>query len=225
MLGHNGRTLLAVLNEERLRRVLHRMLDEEEFLSPFGIRSLSRYHRDHPFRFQVGERSYFVGYHPAESESGSFGGNSNWRGPVWMPMNLLIVRALLNLHRYYGDRFTVECPTGSGRWLTLLQVAAEISRRIFAIFHRGADGKRPLYGGTEKFQTDAHWRDLILFHEYFHGDNGAGIGASHQTGWTGCVSLLSMLTGSADVMASAIDGSRDQFFAALGGIRDRGSSN
>src|SRR3984893_4441281 len=159
-LGHNGRTLLAVLNEERLRRVLPRMLDEEEFLSPFGIRSLSRFHRDHPFRFQVGERTYFVGYHPAESESGSFGGNSNWRGPVWMPMNLLIVRALLNLYRYYGDRFTVECPTGSGRWLTLLQVAAEISRRIFAIFHRGADGKRPLYGGTEKVQTDPHWRDL-----------------------------------------------------------------
>ena len=224
-LGHNGRTLLAVLNEERLRRVLHRMLDEEEFLSPFGIRSLSRHHRDHPFQFQVGERSYFVGYHPAESEFGSFGGNSNWRGPVWMPMNLLIVRALLNLYRYYGDGFTVECPTGSGRWLTLLQVAAEISRRVFAIFHRGPDGKRPLYGGTEKFQTDAHWRDLILFHEYFHGDNGAGIGASHQTGWTGCVSLLSMLTGSADVMASAIDDSRDQFFAALGGIRDRGSSS
>ncbi|MGC1408155.1 MAG: glucosidase [Acetobacteraceae bacterium] len=223
--GHNGRTLLAVLNEERLRRVLHRMLDEEEFLSPFGIRSLSRFHRDHPFRFQVGERSYFVGYHPAESESGSFGGNSNWRGPVWMPMNLLIVRALLNLYRYYGDKFTIECPTGSGRCLTLLQVAAEISRRIFAIFHRGPDGTRPLYGGIEKFQNDPHWRDLVLFHEYFHGDNGAGIGASHQTGWTGCVSLLSMLTGSADVMASAIDGSRDQFFAALGGSRDPGPSS
>ena len=133
-LGHNGRTLLAVLNEERLRRVLHRMLDEEEFLSPFGIRSLSRHHRDHPFQFQVGERSYFVGYHPAESESGSFGGNSNWRGPVWMPMNLLIVRALLNLYRYYGDGFTVECPTGSGRWLTLQQVAAEISRQFSPFF-------------------------------------------------------------------------------------------
>jgi len=223
--GHNGRTLLAVLNEERLRRVLHRMLDEEEFLSPFGIRSLSRFHRDDPFRFQVGERTYFVGYQPAESESGSFGGNSNWRGPVWMPINLLIIRALLNLYRYYGDAFTIECPTGSGRSLTLLQVAAEIARRIFTIFHRGPDGRRPLYGDTEKFQTDPHWRDLVLFYEYFHGDNGAGIGASHQTGWTGCVSLLSMLTGSAAAMASAIDGSRDQFFAALGGIRHLGSSS
>ena len=220
--GHNGRTLLAVLNEERLRRVLHRMLDEDEFLSPFGIRSLSRFHREHPFRFQVGERSYFVGYHPAESESGSFGGNSNWRGPVWMPMNLLIVRALLNLYRYYGDGFTIECPTGSSRQMTLLQVAAEIARRVFAIFHRGPDGRRPLYGGTEKFQTDPYWRDLVLFYEYFHGDNGAGIGASHQTGWTGCVSLLSMLTDSMDTMASALDGSRDQFFAALGGIPGRG---
>jgi hypothetical protein len=223
--GHNGRTLLAVLNEERLRRVLHRMLDEEEFLSPFGIRSLSRFHRVHPFRFQVGERTYFVGYHPAESESDSFGGNSNWRGPVWMPMNLLIVRALLNLYRYYGDGFTIECPTGSGKWLTLLHVAAEIARRIFTIFHCGPDGRRPLYGGTEKFQTDPHWRDLILFYEYFHGENGAGIGASHQTGWTGCVSLLSMLSGSAAAMASAIDGSWDQFFAAIGGIRHPGSSS
>jgi hypothetical protein len=222
--GQNGRTLLAVLDEERLRRVLHRMLDEEEFLSPFGIRSLSRFHRDHPFQFQVGERTYFVGYHPAESESGSFGGNSNWRGPVWMPINLLVVRALLNLYRYYGDEFTIECPTGSGKRMTLLQVAGEISRRIFTIFRRGPDGRRPVYGGTEKFQTDPHWRDLILFYEYFHGDNGAGIGASHQTGWTGCMSLLSMLTGSATDLASAIDGSQDQFFAAIAGIRHPGSS-
>ncbi len=201
------------------------MLDEEEFLGPFGIRSLSRFHRDHLFRFQVGERSYFVGYYPAESESGSFGGNSNWRGPVWMPMNLLIVRALLNLHRYYGDGFKIECPTGSGSWLTLLQVAEEIARRNFAIFQRGPDGRRPLYGGTGRFQTDPHWRDLVLFYEYFHGDNGAGMGAGHQTGWTGCVTLLSMLTSAAAAMASAIDGSRDQFFAALGGIRDRGPSS
>jgi Glycosyl hydrolase family 63 C-terminal domain len=220
--GHNGRTLLAVLNEERLRRVLHRMLDEDEFLSPYGIRSLSRFHRDHPFRFQVGEHTYFVGYNPAESESGSFGGNSNWRGPVWMPMNLLIIHALLNLHCYYGDGFTIECPTSSGRRLTLLQVAVEIAHRIFTIFCRGPDDRRPLYGGTEKFQTDPHWRDLVLFYEYFHGDNGAGMGASHQTGWTGCVSLLSMLTGSATAMASATDGNRDQFFAALAGMRPFG---
>jgi hypothetical protein len=212
----NGRRLLAVLDERRLRRVLHRMLDEEEFLGPFGIRSLSRFHRDHPFRFQVGERTYSVGYHPAESASGSFGGNSNWRGPVWMPINMLIVRALLNLHRYYGNGFKVECPTGSGQLLTLLEIAEEISRRICAIFRRGSDGKRPLYGGAETFQADPHWRDLILFHEYFHGDNGAGIGASHQTGWTGGVALLSMLTGSAAAMAQ--EGDRNQFFTMFAGV-------
>jgi len=212
--GDKGRTLLAALNEGRLRRVLHRMLDEEEFLSPFGIRSLSRFHREHPFRFQVGERVYWVGYQPAESESSSFGGNSNWRGPVWMPINVLIIRALINLHRYYGERFKVECPSGSGRLLTLLEVAVEIARRIFAIFRRGADGRRPLYSGTEKFQADPHWRDLILFYEYFHGDNGAGIGASHQTGWTGDVAFLSMLTAMPQVVVS----DRDQFFAALAGV-------
>ena len=191
------------------------MLDEAEFLSPFGIRSLSRFHHDHPYRFQVGERSYSVSYQPAESESGSFGGNSNWRGPVWMPINQLIVRALLNLHRYYGGSFKVECPTGSGQLLTLLEIAEEIARRIFAIFRRGPNGRRPLYGGTETFHTDPHWRDLILFYEYFHGDNGAGIGASHQTGWTGGISLLSMLTGSAAAMAQAFDGDRNQYLAGF----------
>ena len=203
-----------------------RMLDENEFLSPFGIRSLSRYHHDHPFMFDVGGREYRVAYSPAESLSGSFGGNSNWRGPVWMPVNILIVRSLINLHRYYGEDFKVECPTGSGRLANAPPGRAGAgpagSSRSSG---RGPDGTRPLYGGSEKFQTDPHWRDLILFYEYFHGDNGAGIGASHQTGWTGDVSLLSMLTGSADVMTSASDGSRDQFFAALGRIRDRGSSN
>jgi hypothetical protein len=215
--GDKGRTLLAALNEGQLRRVLHRMLDEEEFLSPFGVRSLSRFHREHPFRFQVGERVYSVGYQPAESESTSFGGNSNWRGPVWMPVNLLIIRALINLHRYYGERFKVECPSGSGRLLTLLEVAEDLARRIFAIFRRGPDGKRPLYGGTEKFQADPHWRDLILFYEYFHGDNGSGIGASHQTGWTGDVALLSMLTG-LTATPQVVDSDRDQFFAALAGV-------
>jgi len=220
--GKNGRVLLAVLSEGRLRRVLHRMLDEEEFLGPFGIRSLSRVHRDHPFRFHVGERAYLVGYQPAESESGSFGGNSNWRGPVWLPLNLLIVRALLDLHRYYGESFKIECPTGSGRLLTLLEVAEEIARRIFAIFGRGPDGRRPLYGGTTRFQTDPYWRDLILFYEYFHGDNGAGIGASHQTGWTGGVSLLSMLTGQTAAMVQALDGDRNQFFTMFGGVHGAG---
>jgi hypothetical protein len=218
----HGRMLLAVLNEGRLRRVLHRMLDEEEFLGPFGIRSLSRYHRDHPFHFQVGDRTFWVGYQPAESESGSFGGNSNWRGPVWVPINLLIVRALLNLQRYYGESFKVECPTGSGRLLTLLEVAEEIARRIFAIFQRGPDGRRPLYGGTDTFQTDPHWRDLVLFYEYFHGDNGAGIGASHQTGWTGGVSLLSMLTGSAAVMAKEVDRDHNQLFTMFTGVHPPG---
>jgi len=207
--------LAEALDEGRLRRVLHRMLDEAEFLSPFGIRSLSRFHHDHPYRFQVGERAYWVGYQPAESESGSFGGNSNWRGPVWMPINQLIVRALLSLHRYYGESFKVECPTGSGQLLTLLEIAEEITRRIFAIFRRGPNGRRPLYGGTETFQTDPHWRDLILFYQYFHGDNGAGIGASHQTGWTGDISLLSMLTGSAAAMAQAFDGDRNQYLAGF----------
>jgi hypothetical protein len=171
----------------------------------------------------VGDRTYWVGYHPAESESSSFGGNSNWRGPMWMPINLLIVRALLNLHRYYGENFKVECPTGSGRLLTLLEVSEEIARRTFAIFQRGPDGRRPLYGGTNTFQTDPHWRDLILFYEYFHGDNGAGLGASHQTGWTGGVSLLTMLTRSAASMRRVVDGDRDQFFAALAGMH-RGRS-
>src|SRR5262249_48353156 len=156
----------------------------------FGIRSLSRHHHDNPFLFEVGGRTYRVAYVPAESESGSFGGNSNWRGPVWMPVNVLILRALLNLHLYYGDDFQIECPTRSGRQLTRIEVAEELARRLSAIFQRAPDGRRPIYGRTEKSQTDPHWRDLILFYEYFHGDNGAGIGASHQTGWTGALSLL-----------------------------------
>jgi hypothetical protein len=213
--GHGGRMLLAVLDEPRLRRVLARMLDENEFLSPFGIRSLSRYHRDHPFVFEVGGREYRVAYSPAESLSGSFGGNSNWRGPVWMPINVLIVRSLLNLHRYYGEEFKVECPTGSGRLVTLLQVAQELGRRLISIFRQRPDGTRPVYGGTTKFQADPHWRDLILFYEYFHGDNGAGIGASHQTGWTGDVALLSILAGTVDNAVGMLDADRAAFFAAF----------
>jgi hypothetical protein len=185
--GVDGRLLASVLNETRLRRVLARMLDENEFLSPYGIRSLSRYHAEHPFVFRAGDQEYRVPYLPAESDSGMFGGNSNWRGPIWMPVNALIVRALNQYYLYYGDAFTVECPTGSGRQMTLYQVAEEIARRLARIFLRDADGRRPVYGGTRKFQEDPHWRDLILFYEYFHGDNGAGLGASHQTGWTGVV--------------------------------------
>jgi hypothetical protein len=185
--GVGDRKLASILDETKLRRVLAKMLDEDEFLSPFGIRSLSRYHEAHPFVMTVGGQEYRVGYLPAESDTGMFGGNSNWRGPIWMPVNALIIRALLQYYMYYGDDFTVECPTGSGRRMNLYQVAEEIGRRLAGIFRRGEDGRRPVYGGTEKFQTDPHWRDHVLFYEYFHGDNGAGLGASHQTGWTGIV--------------------------------------
>jgi hypothetical protein len=186
-LGVAGRRLACILDETKLRRVLAKMLDENEFLSPFGIRSLSRFHADHPYVFHAEGREYRVSYLPAESDTGMFGGNSNWRGPIWMPVNGLIIRALLQYYAYYGDDFKVECPTGSGRLMTLYQVAEDISRRLANIFLKDKDGRRPVYGGARKFQEDPHWRDLILFYEYFHGDNGAGLGASHQTGWTGGV--------------------------------------
>ena len=181
------RGIVALVRPERLRRILSRLLDENEFLSPYGIRALSRYHADHPFVFRVQDEEYRVQYLPGESDSGMFGGNSNWRGPIWVPVNGLIVRALLQYYTYYGNDFTVECPTGSGRRMNLYQVAEEIARRLSGIFLRDGRGRRPVYGGAEKFQADPHWRDLLLFYEYFHGDNGAGLGASHQTGWTGLV--------------------------------------
>lgn len=186
-LGQAGRRLGAILDETKLRRVLSTMLDENEFLSAYGIRALSRYHAEHPYVFRVGDHEYQVSYLPSESDTGMFGGNSNWRGPIWMPVNALIIRALLQYYIYYGDDFMIECPTGSGRQLTLYQVAEEITRRLASIFMRDQDGRRPVYGGTRKFQEDPHWRDLVLFYEYFHGDNGAGLGASHQTGWTGVI--------------------------------------
>jgi len=201
--GEHGRLLASVLDEDKLRRVLSSMLDEREFLSPYGIRSLSKHHGTHPYVFAAEGQEYRVAYLPAESDSGMFGGNSNWRGPIWMPVNGLIVRALLQYYAYYGDAFTVECPTGSGRQMTLYQVAEEISRRLAAIFLRDGHGRRPVYGGTPTFQDDPHWRDLILFYEYFHGDNGAGLGASHQTGWTGVVARLMHLfatSSAADVL-------------------------
>jgi hypothetical protein len=185
--GYGGRRLAAVCNKEKLRRILAYMLDENEFFSPFGIRSLSKYHFDHPFVFWLGGQEYKVQYLPAESNTGMFGGNSNWRGPIWMPVNGLIMRGLLQMYPFYGPDFKVECPTGSGQYMTLLEVAKEIGRRLSSIFLRDANGKRPVYGGTKKFQEDPHWRDYILFYEYFHGDNGAGLGASHQTGWTGLI--------------------------------------
>ena len=188
--NRTGRRMLALVTTSQLRQILTVMLDEDEFLGPHGIRAISRKHLDEPYEFDWGGQHYEVRYLPAESDSGLFGGNSNWRGPVWFPMNLVIMRALFHLHRYYGDDFKVECPTGSGRMLNLRQVSVEIGQRLSKTFLRDGDGKRPVYGGIEKFQTDPHWRDLILFHEYFHGDNGAGLGASHQTGWTGTVALL-----------------------------------
>ncbi|SDH90428.1 hypothetical protein SAMN04487926_109185 [Paraburkholderia steynii] len=197
-IGHKERRLLSILNKRKLERVLGYLLDENEFLGPHGIRSLSRYHLDHPYVLNVGGVDYKVQYLPAESNTGMFGGNSNWRGPVWMPVNLLIVRALMNLYGFFGDDFKVQCPTGSGPHMTLFEVAQEIVNRLTGTFLRDADGRRPVYGGTDKFQDDPHWRDLILFYEYFHGDNGAGLGASHQTGWTGLVAPLLDLFGRID---------------------------
>jgi len=188
--GVGGRRLASIVDEHRLRRVLSRVLDENEFLSDYGIRSLSKDHAEHPYVFRVGEQDHTVSYLPAESDSGMFGGNSNWRGPIWVPVNALIVRALLQYYAYYGDDFKVECPTGSGHLMTLYEVADDITRRLSSIFLRNEEGHRPVYGGTTKFQDDPHWRDLILFYEYFHGDNGAGLGASHQTGWTAVVARL-----------------------------------
>jgi hypothetical protein len=188
--GVGGRRLFAVLDEAKLRRVLAIMLDENEFLSPYGIRSLSRRHAEQPYVLNVGGREYRVDYLPAESDNGMFGGNSNWRGPIWMPVNTLILRALFDYYVYYGDAFTVECPTGSGRRMNLYQVAEEIARRLATIFLKDSHGRRAVYGGTRKFQEDPHWRDLLLFYEYFHGDNGAGLGASHQTGWTGIIARI-----------------------------------
>jgi hypothetical protein len=179
-----------VLDERRLRRVLARMLDESEFLSQYGIRSLSRVHAERPFEFRVGEHLYTVPYLPGESDTGMFGGNSNWRGPIWMPVNGLIIRALLQYYAYYGDELKVECPTGSGREMTLYEVAEELGRRLGCIFLRNERGERPVYGDARKHQDDPHWRDLVLFYEYFHGDNGAGLGASHQTGWTGIIARI-----------------------------------
>ena len=188
--GYKGRRLLSVLNKNKLERVLAYLLDENEFLGPHGIRSLSRYHLEHPFVLHVGGHEYKVQYLPGESNTGMFGGNSNWRGPVWFPVNVILIRGLLNLSSFYGDDFKVQCPTGSGRYMTLFEVAEELSRRLTGTFLRDANGRRPVYGGTPKFQNDPHWRDLILFYEYFQGDNGAGLGASHQTGWTGLTAAL-----------------------------------
>jgi hypothetical protein len=197
-LGVEERGMEALVSPDRLRRILSRMLDENEFLSPYGIRAVSRYHAEHPYVFTINGQEYRVTYLPAESDSGMFGGNSNWRGPIWMPVNALLIRALMSFYLYYGDNFKVECPTGSGNWMNLFEVASEIANRLTRIFLRDESGRRPVYGDTQKFQTDLHWKDHILFYEYFHGDNGAGLGASHQTGWTGLVAKLIEVFGKID---------------------------
>ncbi len=193
--GEEERRLLSIVDPDQLRRVLRVMLDESEFLSPYGIRALSRYHLDNPYRLPVNGTEHSVKYEPAESSTGLFGGNSNWRGPIWFPVNYLIIESLQKFHYYLGDDYKVEYPTGSGQMLTLWEVSAELSRRLTRIFLRDENDRRPVFGGIEKFQTDPHWRDLVLFHEYFHGDNGAGIGANHQTGWTGLVAKLIQQSG------------------------------
>ena len=210
-LGEAKRGIVALVSPERLRRILTKMLDENEFLGPHGIRALSKFHEQHPYVFHTGGQEYRVDYLPGESNTGMFGGNSNWRGPVWMPVNVMIIRALLNFYLYYGDNFKIECPTGSGKMMNLFEVSKEIADRLIRTFTRDGNGRRPVYGGTEKFQTDPHWRDHILFHEYFHGDNGAGLGASHQTGWTGAVAKLIQLFGMMDAK-TALEGGKQAAF-------------
>ena len=217
--GVAERGILALVNPTRLRRILTKMLDEDEFLSPYGIRSLSKFHGQHPFVLNVGGQEHRVDYLPAESNTGMFGGNSNWRGPIWMPVNALIIRALLNFYLYYGDDFKIECPTGSGKLMNLFEVSKEIAARLGRIFTRDEHGRRPAYGGTEKFQSDPHWRDHILFYEYFHGDNGAGLGASHQTGWTGLVAKIIELYGILDPQRSLRVGREAAFTKAAHSAR------
>lgn len=202
--GEHARRLLSVVNRERLIRTLKPMLDENEFLSPFGIRSVSKFHQARPYHFYVNGRTHTISYQPAESENGLFGGNSNWRGPVWFPINYLLIESLQKYDHYYGDTLKVECPTGSGNMMTLGEVATELSRRLISLFLPNGDGKRPIYGGQRMFQNNPHWCDHILFHEYFHGDNGAGLGASHQTGWTGLVAKLIQQSGGWENKATAM---------------------
>jgi hypothetical protein len=193
--GRGERRLLSIVSPAQLRRILKRMLDEEEFLSPFGIRSLSRFHKDHPYTLRCDGQEHRVDYEPGESATFLFGGNSNWRGPVWFPLNYLLVESLQKFHHYLGDEYQVECPVGSGRMMTLWEVSAEISRRLSRIFLRDETGRRPAHGPEERYRSDPHWRDLVLFYEYFHGETGLGLGAGHQTGWTGIVAKLLQQSG------------------------------
>ncbi len=206
--GKSDRRLFSIVNADRLRSLLKRMLDETEFLSPHGLRSVSQYHKDNPARVELDGVTYSVDYEPAESRTSLFGGNSNWRGPIWFPLNYLIIESLQKFDFYYGDTFKIECPTGSGHEMTLWEVATELSKRLISLFAKDDAGRRPVFGGTEKFQTDPLWRDLIPFHEYFHGDNGAGLGASHQTGWTALVAKLIQQSGSTRPRVSSADAPR-----------------
>jgi hypothetical protein len=185
--------MLSVITPAKLRRILSRMLDPNEFLSEYGIRSLSKYYQSHPYSVNLQGQTFTVTYEPAESSTGMFGGNSNWRGPIWFPINFVLIYALYRWYRYLGPDFKVECPTGSGKFMNLQEVSTELSHRLIRIFTR-ENGERPVYGGSKVFQGDPYWRDLLLFYEYFHGDNGAGIGASHQTGWSGLVARLIQIT-------------------------------
>jgi hypothetical protein len=209
--GYADRGLMALVTPDRLRRMLGYMLDENEFLGLHGIRALSRVHLEHPYVFNVQGQEYRVNYVPGDSDSDMFGGNSNWRGPVWMPINVMLIRALLHLYLFYGDSFKVECPTGSGRQMHLFEVAREISRRLVGAFLRDANGRRPIYARWEKFQTDPHWCDHLIFPEYFHGDTGVAVGASHQTGWTGLVALLIQNRGSLDPAQVLKEGKKGAF--------------
>jgi len=193
--GQCERRLLAIVGRDQLRNILRVVLDENEFLSPMGLRALSRYHLEHPFTMETDGTKYCVDYEPAESTTGLFGGNSNWRGPIWFPVNYLFIESLQRFDFYFGPSFQVECPTGSGIMMTLGQVAAELSKRLTRLFVRDENGRRPVHGGDERYATDPHWRDLVLFYEYFHGDNGAGLGANHQTGWTGLVAKMMQQSG------------------------------
>jgi hypothetical protein len=193
--GAAERRLLSIVDRDKLRRILQIMLDEREFLSPYGVRAISQFHRDHPYTLAVNGMTHRVDYEPGESSTGLFGGNSNWRGPIWFPVNYLLMESLQKFYHYLGDDFKVEFPTGSGQFMTLWQVAGELSRRLTGIFLRDTAGRRAVYGDLDKFQTDPNWRELVLFHEYFHGDTGAGLGASHQTGWTGLVTKMLQQSG------------------------------
>jgi hypothetical protein len=208
--GVGERRLLALVRGHRMKRLLKRMLHPEEFLSEYGIRAISRYHLENPYRLELDGARYEVRYEPGESTTGLFGGNSNWRGPIWFPVNFLIIEALQKFHHYYGDDFLVECPTSSGEMRTLWHVATDVSRRLESIFLRDRNDRRPVFGQVELFHSDPYWRDYIPFHEYFHGDSGRGVGASHQTGWTALVAKLLEQTATQFLAPAPRESARDE---------------